>query len=117
MGRFTARPGLIAASAVLATLLGGALFWLAARIYDRRREARPGFAQITNDVSWFTPAAIIFGLLVYDPSIYFATHTLLVQGDDVPSAVIAGQAIAFALFLASMNIYRLVLRRLKGIEL
>ena len=111
IGKFTTRPGLISASAVAATLLGGALFWLAARIYDKTREHKIAVADLTTDISYFTPAAIVLGLVVYDPSIYLASHHLLTRGDAVAYSVLAGQAIAFALFLGCMNLYRILLRR------
>jgi hypothetical protein len=54
---------------------------------------------------------VILGLLVYDPSIYLTSHHLLKGGDRVLVSVLAGQVVAFGLFLACMNLYRAVLLR------
>jgi len=114
VAHFTRNAAIISSSAVAGTLIGGALFWLAARIYDTVREKRFDAKTLASDIGYFTPAAVILGFLVYDPSIYLTSHYLLKQGDRVGRSVIAGQVVAFALFLSCMNIYRMLLLKLKG---
>ncbi len=109
----TQNTTLISASAVLATLCGGASFWLATRIYHRKKENDFEVRKIRNDVNYFTPAAIIFGLLVYDPAIYLISNYLLNSKYTVEISVISGQIIAFSFFLLCMNIYRLFLLKYK----
>ncbi len=116
-GKYTTQPGVISGVAVAGTLVGGAVFWLAARIYDRRAEHRLAARQVAADIGYFTPAAIVLGLLVYDPSIYLTSRYFLVKGEAVTASVLLGQVIAFGLFLLCLNIYRVVLRRLTGVLL
>jgi hypothetical protein len=114
VSRFTTSAAVISSSAVAGTLLGGGLFWLCARIYDKSRTGKFDSKALASDIGYFTPAAIILGLIVYDPAIYLASSHLLSRGEQVVTSVLAGQIVAFALFLACMNIYRLALLRLKG---
>lgn len=114
VSRYTARPDLISYAAVAGTLIGGALFWVGARIYDSTRGRKLDKKALASDIGYFTPAAVLLGFAVYDPSIYFASHHLLSEGDSVMPAVFAAQAVAFLLFLLSMNLYRVVLLKTRG---
>lgn len=114
VSRFTRSSAVISWAAVGGTLAGGALFWLAARVYDARRDKRFNPRVLMSDIGYFTPAAIALGFLVYDPSIYLTSHYLLDQGGRVGRSVIVGQVVAFALFLSCMNLYRLALLRMRG---
>lgn len=114
VSHFTRNTAVISSSAVAGTLIGGATFWLAARVYDKVREKRFDAKSLASDIGYFTPAAVILGFLVYDPSIYFTSHHLLREGDRVEYSVIVGQAVAFGLFLLCMNAYRLLLLRIRG---
>jgi hypothetical protein len=114
VSHFTKNAAVISSSAVAGTLTGGALFWLAARVYDKVKVKRFDAKALASDIGYFTPAAIIVGILVYDPLIYFTAHHLLGEGDRVEYSVIAGQVVAFALFLLCMNAYRLILLRIRG---
>jgi hypothetical protein len=114
VSRFTGNAAVIAGSAVAGTLIGGGLFWLCARIYDKTRSGKFDRKALAIDIGYFTPAAIVLGLVVYDPAIYLASHHLLASGDRVVASVLAGQLLAFTLFLACMNLYRLALLRFGG---
>jgi hypothetical protein len=114
VSHFTSRAAVISSSAVAGTLIGGALFWLAARVYDKKKRKRFDARSLASDIGYFTPAAVLLGFLVYDPLIYFTSHRLLREGDRVEYSVIAGQGVAFALFLLCMNAYRLLLLRIRG---
>jgi hypothetical protein len=111
---FTRNADLISSAAVAATLLGGALCWLAARVYDRVKDRTFTAKELASDIGYFTPAAIVLGFAVYDPSIFLASHYLLIHGAGDGVSVLVGQLVAFALFLASLNIYRLLLIRFRG---
>ena len=77
VANYTQNSKLISVSAVIATLCGGAFFWLATRIYHRKKNDDLKASEIRSDIHYFTPAAIIFGLLVYNPAIYFFSNYLL----------------------------------------
>jgi hypothetical protein len=114
VSHFTRNDAIISWSAVAGTLFGGALFWLLARIYDKVRQHRFDAKVLASDIGYFTPAAVLLGFLVYDPSIYFTSHHLLKEGDKVVDSVLIGQLVAFTLFLLCMNVYRLLLLRYQG---
>jgi hypothetical protein len=114
VSHFTSNASAISGSAVAGTLLGGALFWLGARVYDNARQKGFDSKALASDIGYFTPAAVALGFLVYDPSIYFTSHHLLKEGDRVVPSVLVGQIVAFSLFLLSMNLYRLLLFRFRG---
>ena len=111
---FTRRATIISASVVAGTLIGGTLFWLAARISNQRVHSKWSATVLASDIGFFTPAAIALGFLVYDPAIFFASRSLLIRHSPVAVAVIVAQVIAFSLFLASMNAYRLILAKTLG---
>jgi len=113
IANLTQNTTLISASAVIATLCGGASFWLVTRIYHRKKSNDFEVRKIKSDINYFTPAAIIFGLLVYDPAIYFISNYLLNSKYIVELSVVSGQIVAFSLFLLCMNIYRLFLLKYK----
>jgi hypothetical protein len=117
VSHLTRKPAVISASAVGGTLVGGALFWLAARIYDKVATKDFSVDEMSSDIRYFTPAAIIFGLIGYDPSLYFVSCYLLARDWRVGTSVVTAQTIAFALFLACMNGYRVVLLRVRGKQL
>jgi hypothetical protein len=114
VSRFTKNPDFISYAAVGGTLLGGAVFWLIARIYDSTRNKRLDTKVLASDIGYFTPAAIVLGFLVYDPTIYFTTHHLLKDGNRVVPSVLLGQAFAFVMFVLCMNLYRILLAKLRG---
>jgi hypothetical protein len=116
-GHFTKNAAVISGVAVAATLVGGGLTWLAARIYDRKKQNTYNAQAIASDIGWFTPGAIVLGLGVYDPAIYLISHFLLVRGTAVWISVGVGQLVAFALFLLALNGYRHLLLRFRGKEL
>ena len=114
VSHFTRRAAVISASAVAATLIGGTLGWLTARIRDHVKEKSFTARSMAADISYFTPAALFFGFFVYDPAIYLVSHHLLTHGAGVWVSVIAGQIMAFSLFLLSLNLYRFSLIRFRG---
>lgn len=111
---FTRRPSLISGAVVAGTLVGGTLFWTTARILHRRAASGLSLGALASDISYFTPAAIVLGFVLYDPAIFLGTRFLLMRDQPVALAVALGQAFAFALFLAGMNAYRVILATTRG---
>lgn len=111
---FHAGPLIISGAIVAGTLIGGTLLWLGLRIHHRHEEQRLSIGGLASDISYFTPAALIFGFGVYDPAIFFASHHLLVGGSGIVHSVFLAQLFAFTLFLGCMNAYRVALLRIKG---
>lgn len=113
LSHFTHNNKIISGGAVVSTLIGGGLFWLIMRIYDRMRDTNFKAKEITSDIGYFTPAALIVGTFVYDPILYFVSNYLLRNANAVELSVITGQIIAFSCFLFCMNIYRILLIKFK----
>jgi hypothetical protein len=114
LSRFTPNPTVLSSAAVAATLIGGSLGWIGTRILDQVRARTFTARSMAGDIGYFTPAAIFFGFCVYDPVIYLLSHYLLLRGHGACTAVLAGQLLAFLLFLLSLNLYRFSLFRLRG---
>lgn len=111
---WTSRANLISGAIVAGTLLGGTAGWLTARIAHRREAKRLSVGGLASDIGYFTPAAIALGFGVYDPAIFLVSRFLLLRGSAVGISVAISQAVAFALFLACMNAYRLILAKTQG---
>jgi hypothetical protein len=104
----------LSSTAVAATLVGGSLSWIAARIYDQKRQKTFTTRSLAGDLGYFTPAAVFCGFCIYDPVIYQVSHHLLKRGSNAWVAVFAGQLLAFFLFAVALNLYRLSLFKLRG---
>ena len=114
VAHFRSNPALLSAVAVAATLVGGSLGWIAARVSDQLRRRPSSVRSMAGDLSYFTPAALCCGFCVYDPVIYLLTHYLLVHRAGAWVAVAAGQLAAFSAFLLALNAYRFALFRFRG---
>ena len=114
VAHLTRNPALISASLIPGTLLGGTMLWLATRIAHHQDRRTWSMGALVRDISYFTPVAATLGLTVYSPTIYLVSHLLLVRGARVAVSVVAGQVVAFSLFLSLMNAYREILIRAGG---
>lgn len=114
---FTQKSSIISASAVGGSIFGAAIFWLATKIYDKKKEKKFSTPNLAKDIAYFTPAAFLLTLLLYYPTLYLLSHYLLLQGDKVLLSVIPSQIIAFLLFLVGINLYRLLLYKFLGKQL
>jgi len=111
IARFTRDPALLSFAAVVGGLLAGSAVWLVVKVRDELRHGKATVRRLAGQIAWFTPAALILGLLVYQPTLFLLGRHLIRRGDPLVVAVLLSQALAFALFLAAMNVYRLVLHR------
>ena len=98
----------ISLSAVIGAIIGASIFWIAMRIYDKRRNKMP-LENVAKDIAYFTPAAFLISLILYYPTLFLVSHYLLVEGVRVLYSVISSQVIAFLSFLIGVNAYRYVL--------
>lgn len=111
---WTGDPNLLSWSAVAGGLVTGSVFWLAVKICDEQRRGSRSVGRLAGQIAWFTPAAFVIGLLVYQPTLFLMSRELISHGNAVAVAVVASQALSFGLFLGAMNIYRLALYRIAG---
>jgi len=111
IARFTRDPALLSFAAVVGGLLAGSAVWLVVKVRDEHWNGKATIRSLAGQVAWFTPAAFLLGVLVYQPTLFLLGRHLIRRGNPLVVAVLASQALAFALFLAAMNLYRLVLHR------
>jgi len=111
VSRFTKTIALISASAVIGALIGGSVFWLFMRIYDEEKKHIFSMHHLEKDILYFTPAAFLSGLLVYQPILFFLSDYFLSKGEIVVLSVLASQVLAFSFFLTLMNIYRKIVNK------
>lgn len=100
--------------AVVGGLVTGSAFWLVAKIGDEWKQGRRSALRLAGQIAWFSPAAFCIGLMVYQPTLFLVARWLIRSGVTVVFAALASQALAFGLFLAAMNIYRLAVLRFAG---
>jgi hypothetical protein len=108
---FTDDPAVVSFSAVIGGLAAGSIFWLVVRVYDERRRGLHWVRHLAGQIVWFSPAASVLGLLIYQPTLFLVARHLIKAGALVVHAVLASQALAFTLFLVAMNLYRLMISR------
>ena len=111
---FTSSVNIISSMTIVGSIVGASIFWISTRIYDEKRIDIYSLSRIIKDVEYFTPAAFILTSLIYYPLIFAFSHYFLNKQDQVVYSVLGAQAIAFALFLAAINIYRFYLWKLAG---
>ncbi len=109
--QLTSDAAIISFSAVVGGLVAGSVFWLLMKIRDERKHGTVSVRHLAGQIAWFSPAAFILGLLIYQPTLFFAARHLIKSQTPVVYAVLASQALAFTLFLAAMNLYRLLVNR------
>jgi hypothetical protein len=112
--RLTQDPAIISFSAVVGALVAGSVFWLIVKVYDEKRRGAHSWWHLADQVAWFSPAAFLLSVLVYQPTLFFAARSLIIGGTFVVLAALASQLLAFAIYLVAMNVYRLALHRITG---
>lgn len=109
--KFLTSNAAVSISAVLGSVIGGALFWISTRIYHHKQKSKFKPSRLANDILYFTPIAAFLGWTIYNPTVYSISHYLLNRGDKVIFSVVTSQLIAFILFLIGINLYRFWLHK------
>ena len=112
--RLTKDPSIISFSAVVGALVAGSVFWLVVKVYDEKKRGSHSLWHLAGQVAWFSPAAFLISLMVYQPTLFLAARSLIMGGTFVVYAALVSQLLAFAFYLVAMNVYRLALHRLTG---
>lgn len=118
--RFTANAAVLSSAAVIGGLVLGSAFWLIVNVGHEQAQAgdRSAVAKnIAQRIAWFTPAAFLISLVTYHPVIWLVSYSLLRRGTPALWAGLTAEALAFALFLSAMNLYRLALHRLTTVRI
>jgi hypothetical protein len=102
---------LISASAVIGSLVGGAVFWITTRVTDEKIKQRFSIKKFFSDILAFTPVAFIISFLTYQPVLFFLSSYLLGLKVPVLLAVVGAQVVAFLSFAIVINIYRYLLAK------
>jgi hypothetical protein len=99
---------------VFGAIIGGSLFWLLARVYDKSKEENYSQKKLFDDMKYFTPASTFFTFAFYYPVLFFGTKYFLEHHRRLEFSTIIAQLIAFSAFLIGINIYRYILLKVKG---
>jgi hypothetical protein len=114
ISQFTKSASFISAIAVLGSLAGASLFWIAMRAYDENR--RHEISHLATDVGYFTPAAFLTTLLFYYPTLFLLSRHLINQDYRIMSSVVLSQFLAFSMFLIVINLYHHYLWKIAKID-
>lgn len=117
ISKFFINPPIISGSAIAGSILGGAVLWISTRISDQRKKKKYGLKKLVKDIEYFTPAAALISLFITYPLLFILSEFFLKKGYYVLLAVILSQVLSFLLFLICINIYRLILIKVKGKKL
>jgi hypothetical protein len=111
---FTAAPSILALAAVLGGQFAGSVAWIVMKRRDERRRGPNSVLNLAVQIAYFSPAAFIVGLIVYQPTLFLVTRHLLKDGNLVAYSALISQIAAFSLFLVAINIYRIALYWVSG---
>jgi len=114
--QFTKSASFISAVAVLGSLAGASLFWIAMRAFDEKRRHELSVNHLATDVGYFTPAAFLTTLLFYYPTLFFLSRHMINQDYRIVSSVMLSQILAFSMFLIVMNLYHHYLWKIAKID-
>ena len=109
--------GKISAFVVLGAAIFSVLFWIFTRLYDRMVKDKDSKKKVAKEVVYIAVASIFVTFAVSYPTIFFLTKYLLIRSYHVGIATVISQAIAFVLFMVCMNIYRKIIKKIRGIIL
>jgi len=112
VSQFTAHAAMIAGSAVMGGMVSGSICWLIVKINHEQASGRRAAWNLARKIAYFSPAAFVIGATTYQPTLFLVSYWLINHGDAAVYAVLVSQALAFGLFLAAMNLYRLAIHRL-----
>ena len=107
----------IAMFVIFGGLIGMAVFWLGARIYNQKKQNIFSKRKLIKDITYFTPMATIVSWGVYQPILFLLSKYFLEKGFCVSFAILFSQILAFMSFLIWMNLLRLFLVKTSGREL
>ena len=106
---FSRYQNLIPFFIVLGAMILGSLFWVLARVYYKSKKEKYSEKSFFEDVKYFSPASILFTLVFYYPTLFFAVKYFLEHHRAIEFSAILSQVLAFLAFLVAINIYRYVL--------
>ena len=104
-------PHFISFFGVIGALVGSSIFWLTFRVRNAKIRGEYSRGKIINDILYYTPAATILGILVYQPTFFLLSSNLIEGGFSIFHSILVGQFIAFLCFAILLNIYRFILER------
>jgi beta-lactamase regulating signal transducer with metallopeptidase domain len=113
--QFTKTASFISAIAVLGSLAGASLFWVAMRAIDEKK--RHELSHLASDIGYFTPAAFLTTLLFYYPTLFLLSRHLINQDYRIMSSVVLSQILAFSMFLIVINLYHYYLLKIAKVDL
>ena len=114
VSRYTSDAAILSSSAVGGGMVMGSVFWLLTSVGHETARGTDLVWRLGRKIVFFSPAAFVLGLLVYQPVLWLLSYWLIAWGVHVLWAAWLSQTVAFALFLSVMNLYRWLMHRLGG---
>lgn len=102
-------PNFISIATVIGSIFGACISWLAARIYDEKKNKRLSVKKFTKDISLYTPVAFLISVLASYPTVVFVTHSLFIKEHISFLSSFIGELSGFVVFLVLINSYRYIL--------
>ncbi|HEX5400128.1 MAG TPA: hypothetical protein VFY06_13870 [Verrucomicrobiae bacterium] len=112
--RFTSNAAILSSSAVGGGMVMGSIFWLLTSVGHETARGSALVWKLGRKIAFFSPAAFVLGMLVYQPVLWLLSYWLIAWGVHVLWAAWLSQTAAFTLFLCVMNLYRWALRKFAG---
>jgi len=107
-------PHFIAFFAVVGSIIGCAVFWLATRVKNHKRRGIFSKKKIAKDIMWYSPVATATAFLIYQPVLFVMSAHLLERGHSVLVSILVAQFLAFLSFAIVINLYRTILEMVTG---
>ena len=104
-------PNLVSVFTILGSVIGGLYSWVITRIYDQKRRHEFSIGKLGKDLSWYSPIALLTGLFICYPIIFFVTRSISLKSIHLVSfGPIIGELAGFTAFIIIMNSYRYFLK-------
>lgn len=107
-------PYFVSFFGMIGAVTGSSSIWLTLRVRNAKIRGEYYKGKLFKDIVYYTPAATILGLLVYQPTLFFLSSHLIQNNVRIFYAVIIGQVSGFLMFAILLNCYRLALEKITG---
>jgi uncharacterized membrane protein YeaQ/YmgE (transglycosylase-associated protein family) len=94
---------------VVGSILGSTIFFLSAKMYNKKKVGELSIKNMLHDLVYYTPAAALLRILFGYPLLYMFSEFFVGQRFGAFISGALGEFLSFLIFLVLINIYRLVL--------
>lgn len=94
---------------VVGSMLGSTTFYLSTKVYNKRKRKELSLRNLIRDLVYYTPVAAPLRIFIGYPLLYFFTRYFVKIGIGPFYSGAIGEFLSFLIFLAMINIYRVIL--------